>query len=87
MKTPPVENPMSQAILTHLREFGHITAVEASAVYRTRSLSRRIRDIRDAGHYIESVFKRDPTGQRYVRYQYAHGPQVGTDDFGGAIYA
>lgn len=60
--------PMTRTIAGHLAANGSITAVEASAVYRARSLSRRIADLRDFGIEIKSEYRTDPTGQRYVRY-------------------
>lgn len=61
-------SPQSQIVLTHLRAVGSISALEASAVHRVRSLSRRITEINDAGYPVRKEFKRDVTGQRYVRY-------------------
>lgn len=55
-------------ILEHLKTKGSITQVEASALYKSRSLTRRITDIRQSGHNVKSEWKTDPTGQRYVRY-------------------
>lgn len=60
--------PMTSLILKHLREKGSITSVEAQALYRCRSLSRRIVDLKQAGYSIRSVLKTDATGQRYARY-------------------
>ena len=56
-------------ILAHLQTVGHITGIEAAALYRTRSLTRRIADLRQQGYSIRSITKRDITGQRYVRYE------------------
>ena len=63
--------PASVTILNHLRRIGDISAIEASALYRSRSLSRRITDIRQAGYDVISTLKRDATGQRYARYSLA----------------
>jgi len=60
-------SPQALVVLRHLKNQGSITAVEASAVHRVRSLSRRITEI--ATHFcIEKDHKKDVTGQRYVRY-------------------
>jgi hypothetical protein len=60
--------PMSAMILRHLEDKGSITSVEAQALYRCRSLSRRITDIKSWGFPVSSVLKSDATGQRYARY-------------------
>lgn len=60
--------PQTARIANHLIELGSISGVEASAMYKTRSLPRRIKDIRDLGVAIRSEVKFDLTGQRYVRY-------------------
>lgn len=60
--------PMSELILTHLKHSGSISNVEAQALYRCRALPRRIADLKESGHRIVSVMKRDETGQRYARY-------------------
>lgn len=59
----------NQKLLKHLKKTGHITQREAIMDYSIQSLTRRIRDLRDAGHDIASVPKKHPiTGQRYVEY-------------------
>lgn len=69
-RTPDASNlsPQSRIVLNHLQAVGSITAVEASAVHRVRSVSRRITEIGDEGFNIRKEFKRDVNGQRYVRY-------------------
>lgn len=61
---------MSQTdkILDHLRKVGSISFVEANDLYRCRSLTRRIKDLREAGHKIVSEWRKDVTGQKYTRY-------------------
>lgn len=61
-------SPQAETVLRHLRNVGSITNVEANAVHRIRSLSRRITEIRDAGYQIDKKRRRDTTGQAYVRY-------------------
>ena len=62
-------SPQAATVLSHLRKVGSITNVEANAVHRIRSLSRRISELGHAGVQIEKLQRRDLTGQRYVRYQ------------------
>ena len=59
-----------QTVLTHLKQTASITGIEASAIYKIRSLPRRIATLRAQGHNIVSITKHDVTGQRYVRYEY-----------------
>ncbi|MGH8430226.1 MAG: helix-turn-helix domain-containing protein [Solimonas sp.] len=60
--------PQTRQIASHLKTVGDISGVEAATLYKARSLTRRIADLRDAGVSIKSERKRDVTGQRYVRY-------------------
>lgn len=60
--------PQTLKIARHLDETGTITGVEAAAIYKCRSLPRRIKDIRDSGIKVGSEIKHDLTGQRYTRY-------------------
>lgn len=55
-------------ILDHLTKVGSISFVEANDLYRCRSLTRRIADLRQAGHEIVSEWRRDTLGQKYTRY-------------------
>ena len=58
----------NKKILQHLQRVGSISWVEANDLYRVRSLTRRIADLRDMGHKIISEWRQDTLGQRYVRY-------------------
>lgn len=60
--------PQATAVLRHLRDAGSITNVEANAVLRVRSVSRRITELQDHGVRIRKETKYDSTGQRYTRY-------------------
>jgi hypothetical protein len=66
--------PQAKAIFSHLLAAGSISNVEAHAVHRCRSVSRRMTEICDAIYYSGSPFdirkenKKDATGQRYTRY-------------------
>ena len=58
----------NETILTHMRDEGSISALEAWDLYRVRSLPRRIADLREQGIEILSQKRKDRLGQRYVRY-------------------
>jgi len=56
-------------ILKHLKEAGSLTVREAIVEYSIQSLTKRIQELREAGHTIVSNVKFHPmTGQKYVRY-------------------
>lgn len=61
----------TQKILDHLTKVGSISWVEANDLYRVRSLTRRIADLREAGHEIVGEWRKDHLGQRYTRYSLA----------------
>lgn len=61
----------TQKILDHLTKVGSISWVEANDLYRVRSLTRRIADLREAGHDIVGEWRKDHLGQRYTRYSLA----------------
>lgn len=61
-------SPQAARVLAHLEAAGSITNVEAHAVLKCRSVSRRITELVDAGWDITKEHKRDSQGQRYVRY-------------------
>jgi len=58
----------NSTLLQHLKTVGSISALEAQAIYKVRSLSSRISELRKSGYAIEAERKVDLTGQRYVRY-------------------
>ena len=55
-------------ILEHLKAEGSISGAEAYLMYKARSCTKRISELRKAGYDITSEWRRDTTGQRYVRY-------------------
>lgn len=69
MSKPLNKVSMETLILNHLITKGSISNVEAQALYRCRSLSRRITTLKKEGFSIVSVLKKDATGQRYARYE------------------
>jgi len=75
--------PQTAQILQHLKNVGEISGVEAIAMYKARSLTKRISEINEALYgyvdtadlggplkidVVQSEWKRDTTGQRYKRY-------------------
>ncbi len=71
-RTVPVDkkalSPQCKKLLDLLQAKGSVTAMEAAGVYRIRSLSRRITDLKQAGYKIVRDLSKDTTGQRYARY-------------------
>lgn len=62
----------NQKIIAHLKKAGSITVREALIEYSIQSLTKRIQELREAGHNIVSVVKHHPvTKQKYVRYKLA----------------
>ena len=61
--------PQTHQVLRHLIAAGSITNVEAHAVLKCRSVSKRISELVNT-HEIEiaKLHRRDSTGQRFVRY-------------------
>ena len=61
--------PQTHQVLRHLITAGSITNVEAHAVLKCRSVSKRISELVNTyGIYIAKLHRRDSTGQRFVRY-------------------
>lgn len=67
---PVGTKPQTALLLEHFRTRPNISSLEAQALFRIRSLSRRINDLEARGHRFSRVDKKDTTGQRYVRYFY-----------------
>lgn len=62
--------PQTALLLDHFRVKPSITNLEAQALYRIRALPRRISDLEERGHVFQRSVRKDPTGQKYVRYFY-----------------
>ena len=61
--------PQTHQVLHHLIAAGSITNVEAHAVLKCRSVSKRISDLVNIhGIEVAKLHRRDSTGQRFVRY-------------------
>ena len=60
--------PQAHKILEHLKLEGSISGAEAYLMFKARSCTKRISELRKSGYDITSEWKRDTTGQRYVRY-------------------
>jgi len=71
MTKPINEKPMRDMILAHLEAGKSITNIEAQALWRCRALPKRISELRSMGHNIKADWRKDSTGQSYVRYSLA----------------
>lgn len=61
--------PQAATVLAHLKTAGSITQREALLDLKVQSLTKRIQELRDAGHFIVTLNKKHPvTQQRYARY-------------------
>ena len=60
--------PQTALLLDHFEVRQDISDVEARAMFRIRALPRRIKDLEDQGFRFRREWKKDSTGQRYVRY-------------------
>ena len=61
--------PQTHQVLCHLITAGSITNVEAHAVLKCRSISKRISELVNTyGIDVAKLHRRDSTGQRFVRY-------------------
>lgn len=72
--------PQTAKVLNHLRTIGDISGVEAQAIFKVRSLTKRMSEINDALYKagaegyglhntpVEGQWSIDSTGQRYKRY-------------------
>lgn len=63
-------------ILAHLASGKTLTRITADHLYRVASLTRRIKDLKEAGHKIISTTKVDLTGRTYVEYSMRKGGRV-----------
>ena len=62
-------HPQTHQVLCHLITAGSITNVEAHAVLKCRSVSKRISELVNTyGIDVSKLHRRDSTGQRFVRY-------------------
>lgn len=68
--TPVANKPQTDLLMDHFKVTRTISALEAAGLYRIRSLHRRIMDLEAKGHRFSRQMRKDPTGQRYMRYTY-----------------
>ena len=62
-------HPQTHQVLCHLITAGSITNVEAHAVLKCRSVSKRVSELVNTyGIDVAKLHRRDSTGQRFVRY-------------------
>ena len=62
--------PQTALLLDHFEVRQDISDVEARVLFRIRALPRRISDLEARGYRFRREWKKDSTGQRYVRYHY-----------------
>lgn len=64
----------TDAILTALKEGRTLTPLDALSEFGCLRLAARVRDLRDAGHPIETTIETNDNGKRFARYamQEAH---------------
>lgn len=67
--------PQTAQVFKHLADVGSVSGVEAQAIYKVRSLTKRISEINDElnqklgpAFTLQAEWLRDATGQRYRRY-------------------
>lgn len=61
----------ARVVLNHIKLTGSISQREALQDHSVQSLTKRISELRAAGHKIQTTFKRHPiTKQRYARYHF-----------------
>lgn len=75
MTKPLLGEPQTQLLLNHFKVNPSISNVEAQAMFRIRSLHRRILDLEAQGYKFARQPRKDSTGQRYTRYLF-----LGKDD-------
>jgi hypothetical protein len=63
-------------LMEHFERKDSITGVEAAAVYKIRSLPRRIMDLKEKGYVFTHEWKKDVTGQKYMRYILISSPNI-----------
>lgn len=67
---PVMQKPQTDWLLEHFKRNPSISGLEAAAMFRIRSLPRRILDLEKQGHRFARETRFDTTGQRYTRYHY-----------------
>jgi hypothetical protein len=67
---PVMQKPQTDWLLQHFKKAPSISGQEAAAMFRIRSLPRRILDLEERGHRFARELRFDTTGQRYIRYHY-----------------
>lgn len=77
-------SPQTSAILNHLKLVGDISGVEAQAMFKARSVTKRVSEINDAlftaggnDALVIGHWNRDSQGQRYKRYHMSKEVRMG----------
>lgn len=64
-----------EVLKKHFEVQDNISNIEAQAVYKIRALPRRIADLKNIGYVFRHEWKKDLTGQRYMRYFLVSKPE------------
>ncbi len=67
---PVMQKPQTDWLLQHFKKTPSISGQEAAAMFRIRSLPRRILDLEASGYRFAREQRFDTTGQRYIRYHF-----------------
>lgn len=59
----------NEMLLRHFKRRKSISQFEALLVYGIVRLASRIDELRQQGHAIETIMKKDEKGKRYARYR------------------
>jgi hypothetical protein len=65
----PAPRSQNDRVLCHLLAGNSITQLQALGLYGIFRLAARVKVLRDRGHKIETINKRDPNGKTYAEYR------------------
>lgn len=67
-KPPRALGPASMALLGYLTRYDAVTPLKAREELGIEHLPRRIKDLKEHGHKIRTVYETSHAGKRYARY-------------------